>query len=68
MNIKRKFQNAINSVNPLYLKITDMKSQFEKGKDDAWYLVISNKDDLYKKLVDILEVLKIKLQKKYGML
>ena len=35
--------NVINSVNPLYLKITDMKGQFEKGKDDAWYLVISNK-------------------------
>ena len=25
-----------------------MKGQFEKGKDDAWYLVISNKDDVYK--------------------
>ena len=29
--------NIINSVNLLYLKITDMKGQFEKGKDDAWY-------------------------------
>ena len=27
--------NEINSVNPLYLKITNMKGQFEKGKDDA---------------------------------
>ena len=29
-----------------------MNGQFEKGKDDAWYLVISDKD-VYKKLVDI---------------
>ena len=42
--------NVINSVNPLDLKITDMKGQFEKGEDDAWYLVISNNDDVYKKL------------------
>ena len=41
--------NVINSVNLLYLKITDMKRQFEKGKDDAWYLVISDKGDVYKK-------------------
>ena len=38
-----------------------MKGQFEKGEDDAWYLVISNKDDVYKKLVDILESIKNKI-------
>ena len=28
------------SVNPLYLRITDMKGQFKKGKDDnVWYLI-----------------------------
>ena len=27
--------NVINSVNPPYLKITNMKGQFEKDKDDA---------------------------------
>ena len=33
--------NEINSVNPLYLRITDMKGQFKKGKDDnVWYLII----------------------------
>ena len=42
--------NIINSVNPLYLKVPDMKGQFEKGKDDSWYVVISNKDDVYKNL------------------
>ena len=41
-----------------------MKGQFEKGKDDAWYLVISNKDDVYKKLVDILESIKNKITEK----
>ena len=60
--------NVINSVNPLYLKITDIKDQFKKGKDDAWYLVISNKDDVYKKLVDIFESINNKIQKKHGML
>ena len=32
-----------------------MNGQFKKGKDDAWYLVISDKDDVYKKLVAILK-------------
>ena len=41
-----------------------MKGQFEKSKDDAWYLVISNKDDVYKKLVDILESIKNKITEK----
>ena len=50
--------NVIKSVNPLYLRIVDIKGQFEKGKDDAWYLVISDKDDVYKKLVDIFESIK----------
>ena len=50
--------NIIRSVNPLYLRIVDIKGQFKKGKDDAWYLVISDKDDVYKKLVDIFEVIK----------
>ena len=54
----------INSVNPLYLRIVDIKGQFEKGKDDAWYLVISDKDDVYKKLVDILESIKNKITEK----
>ena len=40
-----------------------MKGQFEKGKDDAWYLVISDKD-VYKKLVDIFESIKNKITEK----
>ena len=60
MNIRKKIteRNVIKSVNPLYLRIVDIKSQFEKGKDDAWYPVISNKGDVYKKLVDIFESIK----------
>ena len=54
----------INSVNPLYLRIININGQFEKGKDDAWYLVISDKDDVYKKLVDILESIKNKITEK----
>ena len=56
--------NVINSSNSLYLKITDMKDQFEKGKDDAWHLVISDKDDVYKKLVDIFDSIKNIITKK----
>ena len=41
-----------------------MNSQFEKAKDDAWYLVISDKDDVYKKLVDIFENIKNKITEK----
>ena len=50
--------NVIKFVNPLYLRIADIKGQFKKGKDNAWYLVISDKDDVYKKLVDIFESIK----------
>ena len=45
-----------------------MKGQFEKGKDDAWYLIISYKDDVYEKLMDVFESIKKKLQKKLGIL
>ena len=49
--------NVINSVNPLYLRIININGQCKKGKDDAWYLVICDKD-VYKKLVDIFESIK----------
>ena len=56
--------NVINSVNPLYLRIVGMNGQFEKGKDDAWYLIISDDDDVYKKLVDIFDGVRNKITKK----
>ena len=55
--------NVINSVNLLYLRIININGQFRKGKDDAWYLVISDKD-VYKKLVDVFESIKIKITEK----
>ena len=54
----------IRSANPLYLRIVDIKGQFEKGKDDAWYLLISDKDDVYKKLVDTFESIKNEITEK----
>ena len=60
--------NVINSVNPLYLRIADMKGQFEKGKDDAWYLVISYIDDVYEKLMNLFESNKNKITEKLEIL
>ena len=56
--------NVINSINPFYLRTVDMNGQFEKGKDDAWYLIISDDDDVYKKLIDIFESIKNKIIEK----
>ena len=36
--------NVINSADLLYLRIINTNGQFEKGKDDAWYLVEYDKD------------------------
>ena len=41
-----------------------MNRQFEKGKDDAWNLVIPDEDDVYKKLIDILESIKNTIREK----
>ena len=56
--------NVINNVNPLYLRIINMSGQFEKSKDDTWYLAISDKDDVYRKLVDIFESIRNKITEK----
>ena len=60
--------NVINSVNPFYLRIVDMKGQFEKGKDDGWYLVISYIDDVYEKLMNLFESNKNKITEKLEIL
>ena len=41
-----------------------MNGQFEKGKDDAWCLIISYKDDVYEKLMNIFESIKKKIAEK----
>ena len=46
--------NVINSVNPLYLRIRDMRGQFKKGKDDnVWYLIIFGDVDILRKFENI---------------
>ena len=56
--------DVINSANPLYLQIVNTNGQFKKGKDDVWYLLIS--DDIFKKLVDIFESIKNIITEKTG--
>ena len=41
-----------------------MNGEFKKGKDDEWYLIISDDDDAFKKLVDIFESIKNKITEK----
>ena len=64
--LKKKISECkvINSINPLYLRIMNMNGQFEKGKNDAWYLIISGDDDVFKRLVDIFESIKKKITEK----
>ena len=38
-----------------------MKGQFEKGKDEAWFLIISYKDDDYENLMSLFESIKNKI-------
>ena len=56
--------DVINSANPLCLRIVNTNGQFKKGKDDVWYLLIS--DDIFKKLVDIFESIKNIITEKTG--
>ena len=41
-----------------------MNGEFKKGKDDVWYLIISDDDDVFKRLVDIFESFKNKITEK----
>ena len=43
---------------------TNIKIKFQKGKDDAWYLIISDYDDGYKKLIDIFDGIRNKITEK----
>ena len=53
--------NKINSVNPLYLEIRDMKGQFKKGKsDNVWYLIISGDADVLRKSANIRKSIRAK--------
>ena len=57
----------INSVNPLYLRITDMKIQFKKGKsDNIWYLIIFGDENVLKKFANIWKSIRTKIKEKTG--
>ena len=59
--------NEINSVNPLYLKIKDMKGQFKKGKgDNVWYLIIFGDADVLRKFANIWKSIRAKIEENTG--
>ena len=54
----------MNSVNPLYLRITDMKGQFKKGKsDNVWYLIIFGDENVLRIFANIWKSIRAKLEK-----
>ena len=55
--------NEINSVNPLQLRIKDMRGKFRKGKDDnVWYLTIFGDIDVLRKFVNIWKSIRAKIE------
>ena len=59
--------NEINSVNPLYFRIKDMKVQFKKGKsDNVWYLIIFGDADVLRKFAKIWKSIRAKIEENAG--
>ena len=59
--------NEVNSVNPLYLRIKDMKDQFKKGKsDNVWYLIIFGDSDVLRKFANIWKSIRAKIEENTG--
>ena len=59
--------NVINSVNPLYLRIIDMKGQFKKRKgDNVWYLIIFGDADVLRKFANIWKSIRAKIEENTG--
>ena len=55
--------NEINSVNPLYLRIKNMKGQFKKGKgDNVWYLIIFGDANVLRKFANIWKSIRGKIE------
>ena len=55
--------NEINSVNPLYLRIKDMKGQFKKGKgDNVWYLIIFGDADVLRNFANFWKSIRAKTE------
>ena len=69
MNIRKTITecNEINSVNPLYLRIIDMKGQLTKGKsDNVWYLIIFGDADVLRKFANIWKSIRAKIEENTG--
>ena len=59
--------NEINSANPLYLRITDMKGQFKTGKDyNVWYLIIFGNADVLREFANIWKSIRAKIEENMG--
>ena len=59
--------NEINSVNPIYLKITDIKGQLKKGKgDNVCYLIIFGDVDVLRKFANIWKSIRVKIEENTG--
>ena len=59
--------NEMNSVNPLYLRIKDMKGQFGKGKSDiVWYLIIFGDANVLRKFANIWKSNRAKIEENTG--
>ena len=71
LNIRKKITecNEINSENPLYLRIKDMKGQFKKGKgDNVWYLIIFGDADVLRKFANIWKSIRAKIEENTGVI
>ena len=56
--------DEINSASPLYLRITDMKGKFKKGKDDnVRYLIIYGEENVLKIFANIWKSIRAKIKK-----
>ena len=57
----------INSVNTLYLRITDMKGYFRNSKDDnVWYLTVFGNADILRKFSNIWKSIRAKIEENTG--
>ena len=59
--------NEINSLNPLCLRILDMKGQLKKGKGgNVWYLIIFGDVDVLIKFANIWKCIRAKIEENTG--
>ena len=59
--------DKINSVNPLYLRIKDMKGQVKKGKaDNVWYLTIFGDADVLRRFANVFKNIRAKIEENTG--